>query len=149
MWKKKAFYGLVSQACGMVPDFSQGYRKFERQVVLKRLSNGLLTSYGRNVAQLSLHSGRCPEPVSVEEINCYLYHRAADGQVCESYIRHTVFGLRMWLRMVGKDGEAIKIPAMKKTHHLPEVLSKRECRELFRAPKSFKHRLLPVLRDCV
>jgi len=58
MWEKKAFYGLVSQACGMVPNFSEGYRKFERQVVLRGLSEGLLTNYGRNVAQLSLHFER-------------------------------------------------------------------------------------------
>ena len=77
MWKKKSFSGLVSQACGMVPGFEKGYRKVERLVVLKGLSTGLLTNYGRNVAQLSLHFGRCPELVSVEEINCYLYHKAA------------------------------------------------------------------------
>jgi len=99
MWEKKAFYRLVSQACDMVPGFENGYRKFERQVVLKGLSEGLLTNYGRNVAQLSLHFGRRPELVSIEEINCYLYHKAADEQVCESYIRHTVCGLRMWLRI--------------------------------------------------
>ena len=52
MWKKKEFIGLVSQACSMVPGFTEGYRKFERHVVLKGLSKGLLTNYGRNVAQL-------------------------------------------------------------------------------------------------
>ena len=71
MWKKKAFCGLVAQARDMVPSFEKGYRKFERQVVLKGLSKGLLTNYGRNVAQISLHFGRCPELVSVEEINRY------------------------------------------------------------------------------
>jgi len=54
MWEKKAFYGLVSQACGMVQGFEKGYRKFKRHVVFKGLSEGLLTNYGRNVAQLSL-----------------------------------------------------------------------------------------------
>jgi site-specific recombinase XerD len=142
MWKKTAFYGVVAQAQNMVPGFREGYEKFKQQVVLKGLSKGLLTNYGRNVAQLSLHFGRCPESVSVEEINCYLYHKAVDEQICESYIKHTVFGMRMWLRMYGKDDEAIRIPVMKKSHTLPEVLSKSECKELFKAPKSFKHRFL-------
>jgi site-specific recombinase XerD len=31
---------------------------------------------------------------------------------------------------------------MKKSHTLPEVLSKSECKELFKVPKSFKHRFL-------
>jgi len=142
MWKKTEFYGVVSQAQDMVPGFKEGYRKFEQQVVLRGLSKGLLENYGRNVAHLSMHFGRCPESISVEEINCYLYHKALDEKVCESYIKHTVFGIRMWLRMYGKDHEAIRIPVMKKSHTLPEVLSKSECRELFKAPKSFKHRFL-------
>ena len=142
MWKKGDFYGVVAQARNMVPGFEEGYRKFEQQVVLRGLSKGLLENYGRNVAHLALHFGRCPEFISVEEINCYLYHKAVDDKWCESYIKHTVFGVRMWLRMFGKDEAAIRIPVMKKSHRLPEVLSKGECKELFKAPKSFKHRFL-------
>jgi hypothetical protein len=142
MWKESDFYGVIAQAHDMVPGFKAGYRNFEQQVVLRGLSNGLLTNYGRNVAHVALHFGRCPESISVEEINCYLYRKAVEEKVCESYLKHTVFGLRMWLRMYGKDEEAIRIPAMKSSHKLPEVLSKVECKELFRAPKSFKHRFL-------
>ena len=50
MWKKKTFYGLASQACGMVPGFMECFKRFERQVVLRGLSEGLLTNYGRNGA---------------------------------------------------------------------------------------------------
>jgi len=142
MWKTTDFYGVVKQAQDMVPGFKEGYRKFEQYVVLKGLSKGLLENYGRNVAHLSLHFGRCPESVTLEEINCYLYHKAVDEKICESYIKHTVFGVRMWLRLYGKDDVAIRIPVMKKSHTLPEVLSKGECKELFKAPKSFKHRFL-------
>jgi site-specific recombinase XerD len=78
----------------------------------------------------------------VEEINCYLYHKAVDEKVCESYIKHTVFGVRMWLRLYGKEDVAIRLPVMKKSHTLPEVLSKGECKELFKAPKSLKHKFL-------
>ena len=76
----------MAQARDPVPGFKEGYRKFEQEVVLRGLSKGLLENYGRNVAHLELHFGRCPEYVSVEEINCYLYHKAADEKVCESYI---------------------------------------------------------------
>ena len=58
MRKKTEFYGVVAQAQDMVPGFREGYSKFEQQVVLKRLSKGLLTNYGRNVAHLALHFGR-------------------------------------------------------------------------------------------
>jgi site-specific recombinase XerD len=142
MWKKGEFNGVVEQAQDMVPGFKEGYRKFEQHVVLRGLSSRLLENYGRNVAHLALHFGRCPEFISVEEINCYLYHKVVNEQTCESYIKHTVFGVRMWLRIYGKDNEAIRVPVMKKSHTLPEVLSKNECKELFKAPKSFKHRFL-------
>ena len=109
MWKKKDFYGVVAQAQDIVPGIKEGYRKFEQQVVLRGLSKGLLTNYGRNVAQFTLHFGRCPESVSVEEINVYLYHKVVNDKACESYIKHTVFGIRLWLRLYGKDDVAIKI----------------------------------------
>ena len=110
MWEKTEFYGVVAQAQDLVPGFKEGYRMFEQQVVLRGLSKGLLTNYGRNVAQMALHFGRCPESVSVEEINVYLYHKAVNEKVCESYLKHTVFGMRMWLHLYGKDEAAIRIP---------------------------------------
>ena len=69
MWKKTEFYGVVAQAQDMVPGFKEGYRKFEQQVVIKGLSKGLLTNYGRNVAHLTLHFGRCPESVSCDYLH--------------------------------------------------------------------------------
>ena len=142
MKKKSDFYGVVVQARDMVPGFQEGYRKFEQHVVLNGLSEGMLENYGRNVAHLALHFGRSPESVSVEEINIYLYHKSVNEQMSECYIKHTVFGMRLWLRLYDKADAAIRIPVMKKKDTLPEVLSKRECKELFKAPKSFKHKFL-------
>jgi site-specific recombinase XerD len=142
MWKKKESDGVVAQAQAMVPGFKDGYQKFEQYVVLKGLSDDTLTNYGRNVAHLSLHFVCCPEHLSVEEINGYLYHKVVDEKMCESGIKHTVFGVRKWLYLHDKDDLAIRIPIMKKSYTLPEVLSKEECKELFKAPKSFKHRFL-------
>jgi len=89
MWKKGDFYGVVAQARNMVPGFEEGYRKFEQQVVLRRLSKGLLENYGRNVAHLALHFGRCPEFISIEEINCYLYHKAPKFKFNKGLNRHS------------------------------------------------------------
>jgi site-specific recombinase XerD len=142
MWKGTDYYGVVAQAQDMVPGFMEGYRKFEQHVVLKGLSEGLLDSYGRSVAHLAMHFGRSPETVSIEEINCYLYHKSVNEQMSVCYIKHTVFGMRLWLRLYDKAESAIRIPSMKPKDTLPEVLSKEECKELFKAPKSFKHKFL-------
>jgi hypothetical protein len=82
MWKKTDYYGVVAQAQDMVPGFKDGYRKFEQQVVLRGLSEGLLTNYGRNVAQLALYFGRCSELVSLEEINCYTRFATVSRRTC-------------------------------------------------------------------
>lgn len=44
--------------------------------------------------------------------------------------------------VVRKDEQALKLPVIKKEKKLPEVLSKEECKELFKAPRSLKHRFL-------
>jgi site-specific recombinase XerD len=59
-----------------------------------------------------------------------------------SYFKQTVFGLRYWFRLFELDDQALKLPAIKKTFTLPVVLSKEECRILFKAPRSLKHRFL-------
>ncbi|GHT41886.1 integrase [Bacteroidia bacterium] len=126
----------------MVPGFREAFALFEERVVLNRLSKGLFVNYGRCIAHLALHFGRLPHEISVEEINIYLYQKTVHENLCESYFKHTVFGMRFWFRLFGKDAYAIRLPIIKKDKKLPEVLSKEECRELFKAPRSLKHRFL-------
>lgn len=60
----------------------------------------------------------------------------------ESYFKQTVYGLRYWFRLFGMEDHALKMPSIKKKHTLPVVLSKQECKELFKAPRTLKHRFL-------
>jgi integrase/recombinase XerD len=45
-------------------------------------------------------------------------------------------------RLVGREDKAIRLPSIKKIKELPSVLSRVECRRLFRVPKLLKHRIL-------
>jgi site-specific recombinase XerD len=51
-----------------------------------------------------------------------------------SYFKHAVFALRFWFRIFGMEDAAIKLPSIKKNQTLPVVLSKQECKQLFKAP---------------
>lgn len=141
-FKKKDYYTTLAQAKDLVPGFRAAFSQFEERVVLDRLSKSLISNYGRNIAHLALHFGRLPHEVSIEEINAYLYRKSVHEGLSESYFKQTVFGMRFWFRLFGKDNQALKLPVIKKEKKLPEVLSKEECRELFKAPRTLKHRFL-------
>ena len=141
-FKKENCFTAIDQAKDLVPGFRDAFALFEERVVLDRLSKSLTINYGRNVAHLALHFGRVPHEVSVEEVNSYLYRKTVHENLSESYFKQTVFGMRFWFRLFGKDEKALQLPVIKKDKKLPEVLSKEECKQLFRAPRTLKHRFL-------
>lgn len=139
---KKDYYTLVEQARDGVPGFGVAYAKFEQRVVLDGCSKSLQTNYSRNLASLAIHFGKVPHEVPVDQINAYLYSLTVQDNKSESYFKQTVFGLRYWFRLFGMDDKALEMPSIKKKFTLPTVLSKEECKALFKAPRSLKHRYL-------
>lgn len=139
---KKDYYTLVEQARDGVPGFGAAFTKFQQRVVLDGCSKSLQTNYSRNLASVAMHFGKVPHEVPVEQINSYLYSLTVDDNKSESYFKQTVFGLRYWFRLFDMDDKALAMPRIKKKFTLPVVLSKAECRDLFKAPRSLKHRFL-------
>ena len=103
----------------------------------------MITNYSRGIAAIALHFDRLPHLLSVDEINSYLYRLSIheDG-LSATYFKQTVYGLRYWFRLFGMESKAIAMPSIKREEKLPVVLSKEECKELFAAPRLFKHRFL-------
>lgn len=139
---KKDYYTTLNRAKDLVLGFREAYALFEERVTLNQSSKSLITNYSRNLAHLALHFSRLPHEVSVGEINSYLYRMTVHEKQSLSYFKQTVYGLRYWFRLFGMDEKAVLMPVIKKTFTLPTVLSKEECRLLFKAPRSFKHRYL-------
>lgn len=102
----------------------------------------MITNYSRSIASIALHFNRVPHEVSVEEINSYLYRMTVHEKQSISYFKQAVYGLRHWYRLFGMEEKAIQMPSIKKEETLPVVLSKEECKELFKAPRLLKHRFL-------
>lgn len=141
-FKKHEYYTLVQRANDLVPGFMAAYQQFEQKATISQSSNSTLTNYGRSVAQVALHFGKLPHDISIDDINTYLYHLCVSDNKSEGYFKQTVYGLRYWLRLFGCNETALRMPPIKKKSSLPEVLSKAECRLLFKAPASLKHRFL-------
>ena len=140
--KKGEYYNTIEKAKDAVVGFREAFRKFEEYVVLHQSSKSLISNYGRNLAHLAIHFGRVPHEVSVDEINAYLYSLTVHENYSQSFFKQTVFGLKFWFRLFDMEHHALKMPMIKKSKSLPEVLSQEECKKLFKAPRLLKHRFL-------
>ena len=129
-----------------MPGFRVAFALFEERVVLDRLSKSLVTNYGRNVAHPALHFMRLPHEVSAAEVNSYLYRKSVYEGFSESYFKQTVFGMKFWYRLFGQDEHALKLPLIKKDKKLPEVLSKEECKKLFKSASYTETSILAFVR---
>ncbi|MCB9267915.1 MAG: tyrosine-type recombinase/integrase [Lewinellaceae bacterium] len=136
---------LTERARTTVPGFDSMYKKLEQKVKLSGLSASTLINYGRSMAKIALHFGKVPLDLEDEDINEYLLELKAGEQPSESYFKHTVYGLRYLFRLFGREDRAIKLPPLKRKRQLPVVLSRAECKRLFRAPKLLKHRVMLAL----
>lgn len=141
-FKKNDYYTLVQQANDAVPGFRQAYSKFVEHAAIHQKSKSLVINYSRNIAQLALHFATVPHQVSTGEINSYLYRISVHEGKSEGYFKQTVHGLRYWFRVFGNEAAALRMPPLKKKQSLPTVLAKQECKELFKAPRTLKHRFL-------
>lgn len=139
---KRQYNTVVSQAKKGVPGFAEAYAKFNERVTIDQNSKSLIVNYSRSVAYIALHFNRVPHAVSVDEINSYLYRISVHEQCSITYFKHAVFALRYWFRLFGMEDKAIQMPSIKKEKKLPVVLSKQECKVLFKAPRMLKHRFL-------
>lgn len=108
-------------------------------------SESTLLNYGRCLAKLALYYNACPTLLPDEKINEYLLLLRDTHNPSYSYFKHTVYGLRMAYRLIGREDKAIRLPAIKRVKSLPLVLNRSEVRVLIGTPKWKKHRILIAL----
>lgn len=139
---KRGYNTIVSQAKTNVPGFKESYIRFIERISIDQNSKSMIINYSRSIAAIALHFNRVPHHISIEEINSYLYRMTVHEKQSVSYFKQAVYGLRHWFRLFGMEEKAIQMPSIKKTVTLPVVLSKEECKELFKAPRWLKHKYL-------
>jgi len=137
---------LVEKAFQSVEGFEKVYKTIEQQIILRGQSKSTLTNYIRKIASICLHFNRLPENILEEEINEYLTSLALSSKApSRSAFKQAVYGLRYYYRHVGQNKRAIALPSIKKDAELPVILNRSELRELFKAPKLLKHRIVLTL----
>jgi len=144
--RKKTGLTIVERAKIVVPGFEEVTKRLETQVTLRGQSKSTLQNYIRRIALFSLHFGRLPEQIEEDEINEYLAALARDPKSpSRSSFKHMVYGLRYYYRLLGINKRAIALPSLKRDTKLPVVLNRKELKELFRAPKLLKQRIVLTL----
>ncbi|WP_223170396.1 tyrosine-type recombinase/integrase [Maribacter aquimaris] len=133
-----------------VPEFKSLASSLERSFAINGKAASTLRNYLRCLAHLALHYKCSPELLNEEQIADYLYYcQNLHKTPSESFFKHTIYGLRAAYKVLGMDKKHIGLPQVKRQNDLPVVLNKREVRELLRAPKYLKHRLmLGMLYGC-
>ncbi len=144
--RKKTSPTIVEQAIHAVPGFKNVVTKLEQQVTLRGQSKSTLNNYIRRIALFVIHFGTLPEHVSEDEINEYLVSLARDPRSpSRSSFKHMVYGLRYYYRLLGENKRAIALPSLKQDTKLPVILNRSELRQLFKAPKLLKQRVVLTL----
>jgi len=144
--RKKTSPTIVEQAIHAVPGLKNVVTKLEQQVTLRGQSKSTLNNYIRRIALFVIHFGTLPEHVSEDEINEYLVSLARDPRSpSRSSFKHMVYGLRYYYRLLGENKRAIALPSLKQDTKLPVILNRSELRQLFKAPKLLKQRVVLTL----
>ena len=136
---------VINAAKKTVQGFEQMYAQLQQKVELGGLSASTLNNYGRCIAKIALHFKSLPTELEEIQINGYLQNLSHGPAPSISYFKHTVYGLRFLFRVFNMDDKAIRLPSLKRSDKLPTVLSKQECKTLFKAGRILKHRILLCL----
>ncbi|MCX2839844.1 tyrosine-type recombinase/integrase [Salinimicrobium sp. MT39] len=126
------------------------YRKLKRSVELAGKSQSTLTNYSRCLAHLTLYFKCSPLDLDEEQILDYLHVLKSQHKTpSDSFFKHTIYGLRYAYRMCGMQEMQVILPSIERPNKLPVVLSRSEVKQLLKAPKLLKHRLvLAMLYGC-
>jgi len=143
--KRKHAVPEVEKACKEVQGFATLSQDLERTMTLNGYSKSTFSNYLRCLAHLSVHSKKLPQDLNDRQIEDYLLKMKKDFAPSESYFKHTVYGLRFLFRFLGQNDRAIKMPRVRSLLNLPVVLSKEECKQLFKALEDLKSRILLCL----
>ncbi len=134
---------LVQKAIQTVEGFEKVYKVIHQKITLQGKSESTFANYIRRIAIISLHFDQLPENISDDEINEYLTSLALSSKSpSRSSFKHAVYGLRYYFRHVDLNKRAINLPSLRNDFKLPIILNRSELKELFKAPRLLKHRII-------
>lgn len=132
----------LEQACHEVPAFRKISDDFVRKFVISGKSDSCVKNYLMQTAKLVLHFKQTPLELSIDQLEEYLYQLRLNEKPSMSSFKHLVYGLRHIFAMSGKEELHLALPKIDASKKLPAVFSQQEVKQLLKAPKLLKHRVL-------
>lgn len=133
---------IYAEACNKVSGFRAVGEEFIRKLVINGKARSTHQNYLRQIAKLALHYKRNPLELEIDELEEYLYHLIqADTDALSSY-KHLVYGLRKLYHLFDREELLLQLPKINRSKKLPVVLSKREVKELLKAPVHLREKVM-------
>jgi integrase/recombinase XerD len=133
---------IYSEACNTVAGFRSMGEEFTRKLVINGKAKSTHENYLRQMAKLSLHYGRTPLELDVDELEEYLYQMIQKDTDSKSSFKHLVYGLRKLYLLFDKEELQLELPCIGKPEKLPVVLSLQEMKRLLLAPVHLSQRVM-------
>jgi integrase/recombinase XerD len=140
--RSKNYITITQQAHNTISGFTELYQKLERFINVNGKAKGTLNNYGRHLARLALHYNQLPITLNAEQVLDYLNIFKLKGTSSATSFKFTVYGLRMACKLSGLPYEQFCLPSISHSIKLPAVLNASEVKQLLKASRLFKHRLL-------
>ena len=133
---------IYCEAYHKVDGFRSMGEEFIRKLVINGKAKSTHQNYLRQIAKLALYYKRNPLELEIDELEEYLYHLIQADTDSLSSFKHLVYGLRKLYHLFDKEELLLQLPKINRPNKLPVVLSKREVKELLKAPVHLREKVM-------
>lgn len=141
---------FLEQACTEVPEYKTLSDQFVRKYTIEGKSSSCIKNYLMQISKLVLHYQTSPLDLSKDQLEEYLFYLLQQkSSPSRSSFKHLVYGLRKFYTIFKDEDLFLALPSIQASKALPVVFSQREIKQILKAPKLLKHRLLfATIYDC-
>ncbi len=140
---------FLEQACDAVPEFKVLSEKFLRKYTIAGKSESCTRNYLMQISKMVLHFKCCPLELSIDQMEEYLFELRQNEKPSLSSFKHLIYGLKTMYAMFKNEELLLALPSISASKALPVVFSQQEIKQLLKAPKLLKHRILfATIYDC-
>jgi integrase/recombinase XerD len=118
--------------------------QFKKDLEIKGFSDRTVDAYVRLVRLYRDHLDRPIDPDAAgKQVKDFFHYMLHEKNASRSYVRQTYGALKYYYTVtLGLEWDVDRIPRVRKTHRLPEILSGEEVRRLLSVTKNIKHKAM-------
>lgn len=140
--KARGYITICQQACNKVHGFKELYQQFDRFTNISGKSRSMFTNYSRQLAHIALYYNQLPTELDAEQVMEYLHRVKLKGTPSATFFKFTVYGMRAVCKLNGLSYRQFCLPSIEQSRKLPTVLNNTELKQLMKACRLLKHKLL-------